>query len=268
MYSDFENTNDLATPIELYEFTQGTQNWYYVSGADTVIRAGRQYLPSPIERDRVTQTDDLFRNSIRLPFPRTNDFASQYLGFAPDNVTSVTILRGHLGDPDEEFIVYWKGRVIGAKASQNKIDIECESVFTSIKRPGLRARFEQSCRHTLYLNGCNADKELYKFDSTATQITAGLNVTVTGAQSQTDGYYIGGMLITPDGASRFITAHTGSVVRLSRPLQTLEVGGAVSLFPGCDHLRETCENKFNNLDNFGGFPFIPRRNPFNGSSIV
>jgi len=42
----------------------------------------------------------------------------------------------------------------------------------------------------------------------------------------------------------------------------------VKIYPGCDRVRATCESKFDNLDNFGGFPWIPTKNPFGGSSIV
>ncbi|MFO7920043.1 MAG: phage BR0599 family protein [Nioella sp.] len=42
----------------------------------------------------------------------------------------------------------------------------------------------------------------------------------------------------------------------------------VDLARGCDLRRETCETKFANLPHFGGFPDIPGRNPFGGSSIV
>lgn len=268
MYTDYEDALELGTPIELYEFTQGTSKWNYVSGANGFTRFGQTYTPFPVERDRIKQTSDIFKDALKLTFPRSNEFAVQYIGFAPEEVTTLTVLRGHYGDPDEQFIVYWKGRVIGAKASGNTIDIECESIFTSIKRPGLRARFELGCRHTLYLSGCNVNRKAYKRDGAILSIGNGVNITVNGAGSRADGYYTGGLLLAPSGASRFITGHASDVVTISRPLTELVSSLVVSIYPGCDHLKNTCLNKFNNLDNFGGFPYIPTRNPFNGSSIV
>lgn len=268
MYDDYEDSLELGTPIELYEFSQGVTRWNYVSGGNIITRLGSEYTPLPVDRNRIKQSTDIFKDSMTIKFPRGNAFASQYLGFAPEEVTSVTILRGHYGDPDEEFIVYWKGRVIGAKATGNEIEIECESIFTSIKRPGLRARFELSCRHTLYQVGCGINRELYEHSGTILSLTGGLNVEVAGAGSEADGYYTGGMIVGPNNGSRFITAHTGSVVTLSRPLPELSTGLTVSIYPGCDHLATTCLSKFSNLDNFGGFPYIPETNPFGGSSIV
>src|SRR3546814_2715916 len=41
-------------------------------------------------------------------------------------------------------------------------------------------------------------------------------------------------------------------------------GTAISLYPGCDHRRMTCKDKFNNILNYGGFDWIPTKNPMGG----
>lgn len=266
-YNTYENSQESGTPIEIYEFVQGIQRWNYISGADLIVYLGQTYIPLPLQRDRVKQSGDIFKNGMKLTFPRDDQFASQFLGFSPEIPTSVTIRRGHFGDPDSEFIVYWKGRVISATASGNSIDIGCESIFTSLKRPGLRAKFEYTCRRTLYQKGCNVNRELYKLEGAVIGLSGTLNISVAGASLQPNGFYTGGILVAPDGSSRFITKHVGDVLTVSRPINSLAGGQAVSVYPGCDHLRETCLNKFNNLPNFGGFPFIPGKNPFNGSSL-
>ena len=45
------------------------------------------------------------------------------------------------------------------------------------------------------------------------------------------------------------------------------VGDTIYLYPGCDRTLATCTAKFGNSANFGGFPFIPTKNPFGGSPI-
>lgn len=266
-YSLYEDSLERGTPVELLEFVQGLQGWNYISGDTGITRFGQVYTPMPAKRDRVKQSSDVFKDGLRMNFPRDDPFASQFLGFAPEEVTTLTIMRGHYGDPDSEYVVYWKGRVVGAKASGNDIQVEIESVFTSIKRPGLRAKFEYGCRHTLYGNGCKINRETYKLEGGIISIAGGLTVSVSGASSFPDGYFSGGMLLATNGALRFITNHTGEQVVLARPIPGLTGGQVATLYPGCDHLKETCKNKFNNLDNFGGFPWIPKRNPFDGSSI-
>ncbi|UTC27979.1 putative virion structural protein [Stenotrophomonas phage A1432] len=268
-YAAVENSAQGGAPVELYEFTQGLQRWFYCSGADVVNRLGIDYAPSNIQRDRIKQSTDVFKNGIKLSFPRDNEFAVQFLGFAPELPTTVSIFRGHYSDPDKQFVIYWKGRLLSAKATDSKIELECEPVYTSIRRPGLRAKFEYGCRHVLYGRRCAVNQETYKFTGTVIGVTGGLVVAVAGiAGVYPDGYFTGGVIYGADRAARFIVAHTGNNLTLSRPLTSLVGAMTVTVYPGCDHLRTTCETKFNNLDNFGGFPWVPSRNPFDGSSIA
>lgn len=41
----------------------------------------------------------------------------------------------------------------------------------------------------------------------------------------------------------------------------------VWVYLGCDKIHTTCKDKFNNLNNFGGFPFMPAKNPTSRSLV-
>jgi hypothetical protein len=80
------------------------------------------------------------------------------------------------------------------------------------------------------------------------------------------------MIETASGDLRYIIDHSGTQLTLIVPLSDLtedvndSSGDAlVALYPGCDHTRETCKDKFDNLANYGGFPWIPSKNPFANS---
>lgn len=264
-YATLETSTQDGAPVELYTFAQGTQFWRFTTAPDTVTYAAVGYTPSSISRDRIKQTADVLKDSLKLEFPRGDSFASQFLGFAPDIVTTVTVMRGHAGD--SEFIPYWKGRVIAAVASGNKIELACESVFSSIRRPGLRARYELTCRHALYSARCGVNLEASQTTG-VTSVVSGVTLTVPEAAGFADGYFTGGMVKAPDESTRFIVAHAGEVLTVQRPIAGLSAGETVRLYPGCDHLMTTCNSKFGNIDNFGGFPWIPIRNPYDGRSIA
>lgn len=266
-YNALETSIENGSVVELYEFIQGVSKYRYCTSEKSVEYQSQIYEPFAGTRKSIKQSTDVLKDTISFTFPRGDVFASQYLGFAPDDVVTVSIYRGHTTDTDGEFAVYWKGRVIGTKTSGNDITIDCESVFTSIKRPGLRARFEYNCRHSLYLTGCNVNREAYKILSSVLSIN-GVTLSVQGGTVLGSGYLTGGMLITSSGVARFITSHSGDFITISRPINDLQGGEVVSLYPGCDHLMSTCNSKFNNIDNFGGFPWVPSKNPFGGSSIV
>jgi len=66
-----------------------------------------------------------------------------------------------------------------------------------------------------------------------------------------------------------IVAQSGDDLQLLLPFPQSAVGREVILFAGCDHTPEVCDDKFDtpedtdsNLINFGGFAFVPTRNPF------
>jgi len=271
-YTSIESSKTSGKPVFLYEFVQGAASWFYTSSPSEVIWNSQTWAPTSLSHSDVTQSNEMSKDNLSMKFPRTDSFASQFLGYAPDQVTSIIIRRGHINDG--EFVVYWRGRVVGSKAANNNIDIECESIFTSLRRPGLRARYQRTCRHALYTAGCNLNKN--DFDSASSVMAvSGATVTAPAAAGAANGWWIGGIL--EYGVSmRLITNHSGSLLTLSRPIEKLTddfaISGAgvlmVSIYPGCDRSRETCTNKFANYLNFGGFPWIPTKHPLGGSSIV
>ena len=112
-----------------------------------------------------------------------------------------------------------------------------------------------------------AGQDNFAIPGTLGQIN-GDNVQVLEAANYPSGYFMGGMIRAPDGSLRFVIHHVGDVLTLSRKHEGLVEDSQVTLYPGCDRTKETCISKFNNLSNFGGFPYIPVKNPFGGSSIA
>lgn len=265
-YNSREGSVDNGSVVELYEFRQNATYWRYASCANPISKGNDVYEPSSVTRDRIKQTGDTFKNDLRLQFNRQNEFALQFINYTPDSVTTVSIYRGHFGD--DEWVSYWKGRVISGEADGNNLTINCESVFTSIKRPGLRARYEYSCRHPLYSVGCGVSGGEYKVQGTIQALYAN-NVTleIPVCAGFPDGWFTGGFIVV-NSQRRFVVNHENLQITISRPFELAKPGAVVDIYPGCDHSKTTCKNKFDNLDNFGGFPWIPSVNPFGGSSIV
>lgn len=265
-YAAVDVTVQGGQPIFLYEFVQPGETWRFTSSPVPVSHAAQTWTPEAIIHSDVTQSSELNKDAVTLTFPRTNTFAQQFLTEMQDAVTQVTIWRGH---PDDgEFVAYWKGRVAAGSASGQAIRVECESIFTSLRRPGLRARYQRTCRHSLYGRGCRLTLATFATASTVSTISAdGMTMTIPAASSQADGWWFGGILKFGD-IMRMIIAHSGTSITISRPIPGLIATSAVSIHPGCDRSRGTCLTKFNNLDNYGGFPWIPLKNPMGGSSIV
>ena len=284
-YASIEASAAEGRPYFLYQFVEGEQVWRFTSRAEVWISAGSGgteilWEPAAVAHGDVVQTSEIERGRLDLTWPLSHPFARRFLAPMGNTPVTLTIFRGHeqvLG----ETVAHWKGRVVGAEVEGPRILLTCESVFSTLRRAGVRAKYQRLCRHALYGRGCGLDIALSWLSGTVMAVAANA-VTIPDAVEQPDGWFRGGVLRF--GAQLgFITGHAGAVLTLSRAMPELAAALAapeidpetsdalpvlVDIAPGCDLRAATCSAKFGNLANFGGFPEIPGRNPFGGGSIV
>lgn len=260
--------------LELFRFVEGSivylktnydQPYTYDSGSGAEV-----YSPVTMKRTEIESKNELNKSGIEVSFPITDTMARHWMIDTVETVVTLTVFEIDGTDVN----VAWKGRLSSVKPGQSDINVVFESIFTSLRRPGLRARYLRSCRHSLYRRGCKLDKAGFAIPGSCTAINAdGTVVTVSAAASFANDYFTAGMIAAPDGTLRYITGHTGSSLTLMRRLPSLDnalIAGpaSVTLYPGCERTRAICNSKFNNLPNYGGFDWIPTRNPFDGNSIT
>jgi uncharacterized phage protein (TIGR02218 family) len=249
--------------IELYKFVRGTSTWTKTSSASSVSYGGYTYSPAVIGRGDIESKGEISKSKLEISLDMFDDLAQEMLGallFEPLTLTVYT-------QDEIETAVSWKGRLAEVKPSLTKMSLSFESIFSSMKRPGLRAIYQKPCRHAIYSPGCGVDKSSF---ATVGEMTAvsGTYIAISEAALQADGYYTGGIIEASDGQMGFIIAHIGSYLNLLRSVSSLTSGENATIYPGCNKLRGTCLIKFDNLDNFGGFPWIPDDNPMDGTSIA
>jgi uncharacterized phage protein (TIGR02218 family) len=267
-YAAFDTSIQDGDPVYLMLFVRDGTEWRYTNAALSVIALSETWLASSVEMGAKSMSKEVSKNSISFKFPRNNSFAAAFLAGRSDAVTSITVYRGHIGDPDDEWNLWWKGRDTSTKYGKGVITIEAESVLTTAKQNGLQRKYQKGCSHALYQRGCNLDMASFE-DSLSVAAVDGVTLTVTGADSEVDGFYTGGVFEASDGTLRFIRSHVGETITLAWPIDGLTTG-THSLYPGCNRTLATCDAKFSNAVNFGGQPWIPgaNNNPMGGSSIV
>ena len=257
--------------------------WTYTNAPYEVVFNNETYVPAAVSHNEVESKQDVAKADLDVSFDLGNVAASRWLKDSVETVVSLTIWEQDDVDDGSDTHVIWKGRLAGVKPSGAKITLSFDSVFTSLQRPGLGARYQRMCRHLLYGRGCKVAKSNYAVAGVPTAVS-GVTVTVPEAAAFPDGYFAMGMIEMGDGTSRLIVGHAGANLTLMRPMLSLTrlftdqgygksygeaYGGlTITLYPGCPRDRQTCNDRFNNLPNYGGFDWIPSRNPFNGTSIV
>ena len=161
------------------------------------------------------------------------------------------------------------GRVLNAEWRESVVELNCEPVYTSLQRIGLRRLYQRNCPHVLYGTACGASAVVFRVGGTVTSI-AGTLLSVPAAAGYAVGHFAGGYATwAANGLTekRMIVGHNADAITLSAVPPGLAIGDAIYLYPGCDRTLNTCHAKFGNSANFGGFPFIPTKNPFGGSPI-
>lgn len=250
-------------PVDLYEFARAHLRWRYTSADRDISIGGVDYVAEPIERSAIEASREINRATLSIIMPRANPVADLYRIAPPSDVVTCIIRQTHIGDG--EVVTLWTGRIIGVEWSGARAKLALEPVYTSVRRMGLRRRYQRACPHVLYGLGCNLSRETWRLDTTASSI-AGLTVTAPGVGPMGDGYYAGGYIEwdTPAGVAerRHISAHVGPNLTLTAAPYGLVIGQSIRVYPGCDHTLATCHGKFGNAANYGGMPYIPQKNPF------
>jgi hypothetical protein len=151
-----------------------------------------------------------------------------------------------------------------------------------LKRAGLRRVYESTCTHSIYDNRCKVLKQNFAEAYTVSFLDQRKLFLINSAISVPFGYYSGGIL-SFDGVEHMVAEHrelksseatkyniigvARHVLVLSRHVVADSNITEIVAYPGCDLTTTLCRERFNNLDNYGGFPYLPTVNPFVGDSV-
>lgn len=263
-YTAREQSAQDGHPLELYRFALGDSKWLYTSADHEVAFGEDAYQPLYIRRGSFTRSGDANKATLDIEVGASNPVALLFRTGWLTAALIVTVYRHHY--EDSEFSVLWKGRVTGCKWSGSTATLTTDSVFTLFQRAGLRRVYQVGCPHVLYGAACGLNAASWAVGLAASAVS-GNHVAVPGAAGYPAGWFTGGMLQV--GAERRMVAwHSGSTIVLVDAVAGLTVGASVTLWPGCGRSVDICDGKFGNLDNYGGLPFLPGKNPFSGDALV
>lgn len=262
-------------PIWLYEFTRGSDTQRFTSAAEDYTDGdGVTWTSTPITHTRFRVTGAIARAQTEIVFPQSNTWARQYLEDSGYEDNSLIIYHEFKDKSPQERATKFRGRVIAAKPMLTRLTLLAENRFTELRRKGLSAVIQRPCRHALYHSkdghGCGLNLADWQVYGTMSALSGNV-ATVAEAGSQSSGYYSGG-IFEWDGKKQLITKHSGTSLTLLGPIPgmaaDLSTYGSLSvkIAPGCNLTRSTCLNRFNNLDNFGGFPWADET-PYDGKTL-
>lgn len=226
-----------------------------------------EHTPSSINHSRLVHEELVNKQSLTLTLPLTDPLSQDLAvnGVVPD--ISVTVFAVDLDDPFDTPLsraVVWKGRITGISSKDAETAIEVESIITRLRREGNRARYSKTCRHALYGPGCGLNRNNFQETRVAGAVSNDKQRVIISNFS--GGFNLSGGIVDFQGVLYYVLDYTGNVATLDRPSNISE-GDTVTIHPGCARVPGDCL-RFNNIINYGGFPFIPRDNPFVISELV
>lgn len=269
-FQTYEQAVQSGAPIELYEFEVGPTIYRYTSAPDDFVYLTKNFSAVQIVRGDVEESGELPKDALTVTVPRDAAIADEFRVAPPSDVVLLSIYRMHYDDPDGERKLFWTGRVLNCEWKGASADLTCESIYTALKRPGLRRLYQRQCPHVLYGTACGLLLTAWKLTTTLDTVS-GTSLTAANFGLQADGYFAGGMIEWESEPGRYerrgIKSHIGTTITLTHPIVGIEAGASVDYWPGCDHSLTTCHSKFANRANYGGFPYVPKKNPFTGTNV-
>ena len=248
--------------VELYAFEGASGSFRLTPHEFDVEIGGQRYERCLLERSALALGAEAAKSALELRLPPDHALVRHLLQATLTGEATAVRLRIARREAWGEYWwlsgTRWMGRVLGVEVADDSARIRCESAQVSLKRIGLRRLYSRACSHVLYSAACGATP----IPATAEVIRSeGRQVELASLPPEVAGMLAGGWLQTPAGARHMIVGESTAGVELLYPVG-LAAGMSVTLTAGCDHSMSTCHSRFGNLANYGGFPFIPSKNPF------
>lgn len=179
-------------------------------------------------------------------------------------VRAFTAFRADLGDaPWVGKLEQFGGRVSDVEsAGRMKVRITVRSVLEAFNQPIPPSVYQPQCRNTLYDENCQVPRGPNEYGGTVAVASSGGRLIFGHSLLLAPGFFDLGSVKMLTGAnagvSRTIRAYTSTQVTVLQPWpQPIAVGDAFAIYRGCDLTMATCRDRFDNLQGFRGFPYIP-----------
>lgn len=270
-YDAYETSTESGSPVEVYEVVAGAQTYYLTSAqADQVLGAVTYETVKGLQRERSENGPDRRERDFTVELPTEHEVAQLFLGTLPGYRVRLTVKRFHADDlPTPEVVQVFDGYVIGAGFSKGEgkiCTLTARPLLATVGRLVPRRTYQSSCNHVLYdPTTCQVDDTDSTFRAASVSVASqvGTTLTISGGLSgvYVDGWFEAGFVEIVGGTDfRLILTHVGDVLGLLSPFASSP--SVVNVYAGCAHTIQVCGDKFDNVLRFGGFAFVPTKNPF------
>lgn len=238
---------------QVFGFTDASRNIVY--GGVTYL-ASTGHTPSSVKTTSTLSVDNLEVQSILDSSAITEaDIEAGLWDFAKIEILAVNYLS--LADGHMMLRKGWLGNI---KTGRNNFIAELRGMTQPLQQTTGRL-YTAACDAALGDLRCAVALASFTVPGAVTTATSSRVFTDTSL-TQTDGYFEGGLVTWLTGANATyrmeVKSQASGVVSLQQAMPNpIAIGDTYTIIAGCNKILSTCRDKFNNVVNFRGHPFIP-----------
>jgi len=262
----------VGTYLLLVDIFRGAEHFAMVASGRPFSFQGTTYEPADMKfrEANMRSSGKASSQGFNFSIPASSD-AGKFLKLPVDSDATKVIMRMVSTGGEQVFLL--RGVVQNVSDEVRMIGLEIGTLRVSLGHVGLNLKYANTCSHSLYNSRCKVPKQGFPQQilggfkaTTGGGYVIHLSVAVTDQEHYDEGFltidHQGVKLYSP--ITKIVSYGTGSLVFLPRWLGVDLQNGVAILYKGCDLTFTTCKTRFNNTENFGGFPFFTgSENPFN-----
>jgi uncharacterized phage protein (TIGR02218 family) len=259
-----------SEPVELLMFARDESYWAYALHDQDVVRNSVTYRAGMVTRSNFQQGEELNQVSVKVQISTKCNLGDLLQSEGFSGIRGPLFMRLTLTHANDTAVVSpFFGKAIELSRHGSYVELTIDSSMSTMKKKLLRFTGGVMCGHALYDSGCTVNMENFRVDATVVSVTGRIAAVASGSDPlntlQTINYYGGGVLVY--NRERYFISGNDDVGNLTMEdsLPSYIIGQPVILYAGCDRGFSTCDAKFNNARNFGGFPNFPVTNVFEGT---
>lgn len=269
-YNDREADQQQQQSAELYTLISGSTTARLTSYYTDLVVDGQTYTHAPIKRSGFSMEITGSVPTLTIEAPIIAPFAG-YVAETPIVPTRILIHKYFLYGATWPNVLMFSGTIQSVQVQQNIARATCVSKEEELTRIIPRVLVQSGCNNNLYDSVCLLNRDSYKTDTTVAiggVLDDPPRLSSSGFPDPTDDTTnLRHGWVEFNGDARFIIKHEdagggkSTITLHGRQFDGIISGSSITVYQGCDKRPETCKNKFNNLDRFVGFPYVPSASP-------
>jgi uncharacterized phage protein (TIGR02218 family) len=225
--------------------------------------ANNGFTPTAVQTSSDASVDNLEVAGILNTLSRADIEAGKY------DYADVRIFLINHASPSDGIIKLRRGRTGEITLKNGQFQAELRGMLQMLQQP-IGSVYSPLCRAELGAAigstqwSCGVTLASFTVTGTVTAVASQQQFTDLGRAEDANYFTYGKLTWTSgdnDGLSMEVKAFATGVFTLFQPMPyAIDVGDTYSVYAGCDKKRTTCKQKFNNVVNFRGEPYIPGLN--------